>query len=80
MALLTPTWFAASLSLTLGFWLFQSITGRWLTAVAAILGKLIFERLKSRFQRPDEHCLSLKQRFDRLVPLLTGDIDFIWRR
>src|SRR5512146_420521 len=72
MSFLTAARFPAFLSAALGFGPFQSVARGWLTAVAAILGKLIFERLNAGFQCPDDFHLCLKQSAHRRFALLIG--------
>ncbi len=50
MAWLSAAFFAAGPAQGLGPWLFDSVTGGRLAAVAAVLGQLILERLDSGFE------------------------------
>ena len=71
---LLPTRFAQ----TARAWLAQPITRRWLAAVAAILGNLIFQCLDSVNQLTEGR---LKQRYDRLFTLLVGRVNlFVGRQ
>ena len=75
---LSTTLLPARFAQTARAWLSQPITGRWLAAVAAILGNLIFQCLDSVNQFAEG---LLKQSNDRLFALLVGRVSlFVGRQ